>query len=495
MKSPTSSPAILRFGVFELNPHSGELRKKGMKIKLSGQPVDILVLLMERPGQVVTREEIQKRLWSNETFVDFEQGLNNAMKRLRSALDDNAESPRYVETVPRKGYRFIAAVDGPPENGAGMATAAEEKPRSREKLSKSKKAGLILAAVLFSGLVVAAAWGPGVLAGRDRLFGRHQIAPIHSIAVLPLVNLSGDPSQDYFADGMTDELITALAENRSLRVVSRTSAMQYKGVNKPLREIAQSLGVDGILEGSVNRSGNHVHVNLQLIYAPTDTHVWAQSYDRDLSGAMALPTELSQTIATEAKVSSALARVKRPVSPEAYDAYLQGRYYWFASNYERSKQYFEKAIGLQPDYAAAFSGLADSYCASAVSGDIPPNPAFEKDEQYALRALELDDSLPEAHTSIAAYYFFNRWDWQDAEAHELRAIELNPNDAEARHIHAHILTVMNRDDEAVREEARSAEIDPSAQTSELGMVLLHARQYDAAIAELRVRAEIRRGRG
>jgi len=258
-----------------------------MKIKLHGQPIEILVLLMERPGQLVTREEMQSKLRSNETFVDFEQGLNNAMKRLRSALDDNADSPRYIETVPRKGYRFIGIVHGPSENGAGIAAPAEVETRARETLSRSVKAALILVAVLFLSLVVAAAWfgGLDVRAWRDRIFAKHRIGAIHSLAVLPLTNLSGDPLQDYYADGMTDELITALAENRSLRVVSRTSAMQYKGVNKPLREIAQALGVDGILEGSVNRSENHVHINLQLVYAPTDTHVWAQSYDRDPSGA------------------------------------------------------------------------------------------------------------------------------------------------------------------------------------------------------------------
>jgi TolB-like protein len=193
---------------------------------------------------------------------------------------------------------------------------------------------------------------------RDRVFAKNSIGPIHSIAVLPLANLSGDPSQDYYADGMTDELITALAENRSLRVVSRTSAMQYKGVSRSLREIAQALGVDGILEGSVNRSGNRVHVNLQLIYAPTDTRIWAKGYDRDLSGAVSVPQEISRVIASEAKVASAPARPQRYVNPEAHDAYLRGHYLWIAGNNRESQKYFEQAIQLQPDYAAAWAGIA-----------------------------------------------------------------------------------------------------------------------------------------
>lgn len=492
MKSTTSSPPILRFGVFELDPCSGELRKKGMKIKLHGQPIEILVLLMESPGQLVTREEMQSKLWSNETFVDFEQGLNNAMKRLRSALDDNAESPHYIETVPRKGYRFIGVVHGPSDNGAVIAAPAEVEARGRGTLSRSVKSALILAAVLFLSLVIAASWfgGLDVRAWRERILAKHEIAPIHSIAVLPLANLSGDPSQDYYADGMTDELITALAGNRSLKVVSRTSTMQYKGVNKPLREIAQALGVDGILEGSVNRFTNHVHVNLQLIYAPTDTHVWAQSYDRDLSGALLLPQEISQIIANEAKVVSAPAKLKRYISPEAHDAFLRGRFFWFAQNYDESKKYFEKAIELQPDYAAAWDGLGDSYGANAVEGEIPPEAAFEKLELYTLKALELDDTLPEAHNSMAAYYLFSAWDWKRAEAESLRAIELNPNYADAYKDYALILAVMNRDEEALREQKRSQEIDPFARPWALGALYIRLRQYDAAINALQKAAEV-----
>jgi tetratricopeptide (TPR) repeat protein len=233
-----------------------------------------------------------------------------------------------------------------------------------------------------------------------------------------------------------------------------------------------------------------VHINLQLIYAPTDTHVWAQSYDRDLNGTLSLPQEISQVIATEAKVPSAPPKPQRYVSPEAHDAYLQGRDYWFSSNYVRSKEYFEKAIRLQPDYALAWDGLGDSYGASAVEGRIPAREAFEKEEQYARKALALDDSLPEAHNSMAAFYLFSAWDWHKAEAESLRAIELNPNYAEARHIHSYILSVMNREEEAVQEQKRSSELDPFGRPEALGRAYLHARQYGAAINDLRVHAEI-----
>jgi TolB-like protein len=322
---------------------------------------------------------------------------------------------------------------------------------------------------------------------RDRVFARNQIGPIHSIAVLPLANLSGDASQEYFADGMTDELITALAKNRSLRVVSRTSAMQYKGVRRPLPNIAQELGVDGILEGSVERSGNRVHMTAQLIYAPTDTHVWAESYDRDLNGALSLPDELAQTVDNEAKVASAPVRPPRYISSEAHDSYLRGRYLWFGENYARSREYFEKAIQLQPDYAAAWDGLGDSYAASAVGGEIPPQEAFAKMEAAARKALELDDSLPEAHNSIAGFYLFHAWDWHRAEAESGRAVELNPSYAEARHMHSYTLYALNRDDEALQEQKRATEMDPFARPWALGAAYIHLRQYDAAINELRAR--------
>jgi TolB-like protein/DNA-binding winged helix-turn-helix (wHTH) protein len=488
------SESQYRFAEFQLDCASFELRRQGRaqkseRVSLERIPMELLILLLERQGSVVTRQEIVDRLWGKDVFVDTEHGVNTAIRKVRQALKDDRDNPRFVHTVSGKGYRFVTEKNG---NATPVVPLPDVKPTDPTQVLPAKRHLFWPLSVAAISVCLAAGALLEFHAGglRWHTSAANQIGPIHSLAVLPLANLSGDPSQDYYADGMTDELITALAQNSTLRVVSRTSAMQYKGASQPLREIAQALGVDGILEGSVNRSANHVHINLQLIYAPTDTHVWAQSYDRDLNGTLSLPQEISQVIATEAKVSSAPPKPKRYVSPEAHDAYLQGRDYWFSGNYVRSKEYFENAIQLQPDYALAWDGLGDSYAAGAVDGQFPVRDAFEKEEQYARKALALDDSLPEAHNSMAAIYFFYARDWHKAEAESLRAIELNPNYAEARHIHAHILFVLNRDEEAIQEQKRSSEFDPFARPGALANAYFWARHYDDAINELRVHAEI-----
>jgi TolB-like protein len=321
------------------------------------------------------------------------------------------------------------------------------------------------------------------------VLGGSRVAPIRSIAVLPLTNLSGNPSQDYFADGLTDELITTLAKNASLRVVSRTSAMQYKGARRPLPEIARELGVDGVLEGSLSRSGNRVHLTVQLIRAASDAHVWAESYDRDFGDALSLPSELSRAIAREVNAATGSVEPLRHVRPEAHDAYLHGRYFWFSEDYGRSQEYFEKAIQLQPDYAPAWSGLADAYVVRAVAAMVPARNVADRTRDAAHRAVELDDTLPEAHNALAALHLFIDWDWASADAESLRAIALNPRFAEARHLHNYVLTALNRPAEALEEQRRSTELDPFARPWALGYALIHARQFDAAVSELRLRAE------
>src|ERR1019366_6831836 len=310
---------------------------------------------------------------------------------------------------------------------------------------------------------------------RDRRVAKRGVA-ISSLAVLPLANLSGDPAQEYFADGMTDEVITMLAKNRSLRLVSRTSAMRYKGVSRPVRDIARELGVDGILEGSIERTPTSVHMTVQLIYAPTDTHVWAESYDRDLNHAYSLPEELSQTIAKEVKVATSPPPAQRYISPEAHDAYLLGRYYWYADDSKKCRTYFEKAIELQPDYAAAWSGLADYYGGSAVVGEFPPEAAMPQAEAAAKKALELDDLSAEAHLSIAAVQLFYRWNWVAAERESARAVELNPNAAEIHHLRSYALRPLNRMDEALQEQRKAMELDPFARPYQLGYALIRMRQ-------------------
>lgn len=476
---------LIQFDEFSLDCDRFELLRSGRPVKLEKIPMELLIFLASKGGHLVTRQEIIERLWGKDVFVDTEHGINTAIRKIRLALKDDPEKPRFVQTVTGRGYRFIAEVRGEVE---AVKPRVEVQPGQAATPISSHTARIVLttiAAVLVAGLVFASNLG-GV---RDKVFAKQRVAPIHSIAVLPLANLSGDPSQDYYADGMTDELTTALARNRSLRVVSRTSAMQFKGVSRPLHDIAQSLGVDGILEGSVNRSGNGVHINLQLIYAPTDTHVWAHSYDRDVNSAMLLPEELSQTIAHAAKVDSAPPKAEGTISPEAHEAYLRGRYLWFASDDNgESRKYFEKAIQLQPDYAAAWSGLADSYAAEAVGMQAAPPGLMEKGERLARHALELDDSNPEAHNSLAALYLFGKWDLKNADSEVTRAIELNPSFAEAHHLHAYVLMAMQRPEDALQEEKRSSELDPFLRPYGVGYVLIRLHRVDEAIEDLRMRA-------
>jgi len=313
---------------------------------------------------------------------------------------------------------------------------------------------------------------------------------IRSLAVLPLENLSGDSQQEYFADGMTDEVITMLAKNKALRVISRTSVMQYKNVHRPLREIAEELGVDGILEGSVGRTGNKVHVTAQLIHAASDTHVWAESYDRAVSDLYTIQSDIAQTIAMQVGVTASVpASPVRRISPEAHDAYLLGRYYWFAFDPEKSRQYFQKAINIQPDYAAAWSGLADAYLEPGVMGRARAEDLIGRGGEAAQRAVTLDDSLAEAHNSMAAVHFFYRWEWERAERESKRTVELNPNFAEGHHLRGYVLLALNRTEEALQEQKKSMELDPFARPWALAGALIRMRQFDAALNEARVRSE------
>ena len=503
-----------KFGEFELDPSRFELRRSGRVQRLERIPLELLILLAEKQGEIATRQEIIERVWGKDVFVDTEHGINTAIRKIRQALRDDAEQPRFVETVTGKGYRFVAERNNdslalaaeaesltaiqpaiPPE--ANRTSLPEPAPLSAAASSaapvpvsglKSRTRMLAVAAlVLFvaAGMLVAANAG-GI---RNRLFAVSPARQIHSIAVLPLSNLSGDPTQDYFADGMTDEVITMLAKNTSLRVVSRTSAMQYKGVNRPVRDIARELGVDGILEGSIERSPRRVHMTVQLIYAPTDSHVWAESYDRDLNDAYSLPSELSQMIAKQVKIATTFSSRQRNVNPEAHDAYLRGRYFWFADNDQRSQKFFEKAIQIQPDYAPAWAGLSSLYTVRGVNDEAPAKDLTDKAEAAARKAVELDDSLPEAHHALAAWYLFYAWDLAHADAESRQAIDLDPTIAEQHHLRSYILFAMNRNDEALQEQRRATELDPFARSWGLGHAYLQLRQFDAAINELRLRAD------
>lgn len=493
------SPAeeILRFGLFELDVKAGQLRKSGMRIRLAQQPVQLLAMLVERPGEVVTREELRQGLWPQDVFVDFDHGLNKCVQKLRDALGDLADSPRYIETIPRVGYRFIAPVG----SSARPATQERDGPAAQNGSYPAKQAGTAEAFhgkpgrkwlwlwLALTGCVILLAVGTVWLVDR----GQQRLnAPIHSLAVLPLDNLSGDRGQDYFADGMTDELTTMLARDSTLRIVSRTSAMQYKGVHRPLREIAAALGVDGIVEGSVERSGDKVHMTLQLIQGPSDTHVWAESYDRDANDLVSLPDDAAMEIAKRTNSTAANHARVRYVSPEAHDAYLHGRYLWYAWSNEEAEKYFQKAVELQPDYAAAWTGIADYYGAGMVEGRLDPREAGPAQEAAAEKAVALDDSLPQAHLSLCGAIEFVDWDWARADRECQRAIELDPEFAEAYHFRAKILSTTNRHDEAIAAQKKASELDPFARPWALAYIYLLARRYDAALVEVRQHLEANR---
>ncbi len=507
------SESQYRFAEFQLDCASFELRRQGRshkseRISLERIPMELLILLLERQGSVVTRQEIVDRLWGKDVFVDTEHGINTAIRKIRQALKDDPDNPRFVLTLSGKGYRFVVEkaedrkISGRSSGGVDLTDAdrrSKEEPVAPvvEEIS-GDFSGRIPAASLISVswrwaftiatlvLLLCAAGLLALNAGgvRDHLFPPNRASLIHSIAVLPLANLSGDSSQEYFADGMTDELITALAKNHSLRVVSRTSAMQYKGVQRPVRDIAHELGVDGVLEGSVSRSPNRVHMTVQLIYAPTDSHVWAESYDRDLNQAYSLPEELSQTVAKQVKAATSPAPAPRYINPEAYDAYLRGRFLWVAWDFPQAMTNFEKAIQLQPDYAVAWSWLSATYQLEAIEGSRPASEVSAQAKSAARRALELDDSLPDAHYSMCGWYHFFAWDLPRADAECRRAIELSPSDGEPHYVYHWVLMAMERQDEAAQEEKRAVELDPFARAWSLGNFYLGERQFDSAINEL-----------
>jgi TolB-like protein/DNA-binding winged helix-turn-helix (wHTH) protein len=505
-------PRLIRFGVFELDLRSGELQRQGRKVRLEGQPVQVLICLLDNPGELVTREELHRKLWPADTFVNFEHGLNAAVKRLRQALNDSADNPRFVETLPRRGYRFIAPVQalaaGEDVSAVNVAAAVTETPATRDvpeardqdqvELSEKtvavvhrrrsrtwKRFGFALLAML------------GILTGWILRPRSHPQPAIRSLAVLPLENLSGDASQDYFSDGMTDELITELGQIGELRVISRTSAMAYKGAHKFLPQIARDLNVDAVVEGAVLRSGNQVRITAQLIMAVADKQLWAKSYEGDLRDTLTFQSQVARAIAEEIRIEltpheqAVLKNVTR-VNPEAYEAYLKGRYFWNKRTPDGMKgaiDYFNQAIEKDPDYAPAYAGLADSY---ALAGDwkyglLTPREAYPKAKAAATKAIALDGTLGEAHISLAFCLDGFDWDWVSAGREFTRGIELSPGYATGHEWYGWHLAVLGRNGEAVAEVEKAATLDPLSLivSADLAEELLVAHRYDEAIKQSR----------
>ena len=509
MDRASSSAETVRFGVFELDLRAGELRKQGTRIKLQEQPLLILQALLERPGEVVTREELQAKIWTQGTFVDFDHGLHSAMKRLRDALGDSADNPRFIETLSRRGYRFIAPVNTPqpPLQPAPIPAPVEVSLRTEtENETQAPETGKKLI-FIFSGaglvavVVLAFVFNLGGI--RSRVFGRPS-GSFRSLAVLPLANLSSDPEQDYFADEMTEELITQFSKLGDLRVISRTSVMQYKGTHKPLPQIARELGVDAIVEGAVQLSGTRVRITAQLVDAASDRHLWAEDYDRDLSNVLMLQTEVARDIAAKIDIQltpqqqQQLAKQTHPIVPEAYESYLLGRSYWnkrTADGLQRAGTYFQNAIDKDPNFALAYTGLADYYAFLTLLGGpeiMPPRQAMTKAKTAVMKALELDDTLGEAHASMAHVLHNFDWDFPAAEREFKRAIELNPKYSIVHHWYAHYLMQVGRTSEALDEAKKAKELDPLYLFINNGLARQYylARQYDLAIAQCRKGLEI-----
>jgi TolB-like protein/DNA-binding winged helix-turn-helix (wHTH) protein/tetratricopeptide (TPR) repeat protein len=489
MALETRSAGILRFGVFEVDVRAGELRKQGVRIKLQDQPFHVLTVLLQRPGEVVTREELRNQNWPADTFVDFDNSLNTAINKLREALGDSADNPRFIETLPRRGYRFIGSVDGVDE-GVG----AKGKRQGGEVRFSPRRLRWIAAIVLFAALA-GMLFALNVFRVRERVIGNSRVVRIQSLAVLPLTNLSGDPNQEYFSDGMTDALITGLAQLGSIKVISRTSIMRYKKTDKSLPEIAHELNVDGIIEGTVQRSGDRVRITAQLIEGSTDRHVWANGYERDLRDVLALQDEVARAIAHEIKIKltpqDQTRLATRQVNPEAYELYLKGRYLLNKMSgvwARQAAEYFSKAIASDGKYADAYVGLADCYVSLTNTGAaIEPSEAYGKAKDATLRALEIDNGLAEAHASLAVIRADYVWDWEGAESEFQRALELDPKDVNTHQWHAVFLSKIGRFNEATAEIAIAKELDPLSlpvATSE-GETLRYARRYDEAIEELR----------
>jgi TolB-like protein/DNA-binding winged helix-turn-helix (wHTH) protein/tetratricopeptide (TPR) repeat protein len=478
-----NSPArIVRFGKFEVNLQSGELRRQGQKIRLQEQPFQVLAALLERPGEIVTREELRTKLWPADTFVDFDHSLNAAIKRLRDALGESAEAPMFIETMSRRGYRFVG----------GIAPEARQAETTRVPI---KRWGLRVAAAAM--VLVAVLLLTGDVGGlRSKLLSRAATQPqIHSLAVLPLTNFSGDPEQEYFTDAMTDALITELSRIGSLKVISRTSVMQYKGVReKSLRQIGRELNVDAVMEGSVLRSGDQVRIAVHMIYAPADQNLLTETYESDLGDVLKIQREVAESMTERVRVKltpeeQSRLHVAPKVVPEAFKAYLAGTHV-DTSGYQGIKNaqtYFTKAIEKDPNFAPAYTALAVGHILLGAQRWQSPTEAYPSARQAVRKALELDDKNCEAHAVLARITWEYDWDWQIAEKEYLRALELCPSFSGA-HLEFAVYAVSNgRVAEARARVAKARELDPIQSEPFVGEAVINyqLRDYKALLATSR----------
>lgn len=477
MSGVVARPRILRFDSFELDPQSGELRKGEANVRLQEQPADLLLMLVERPGQVVTREELRERLWPDKTFGDFDTGLNKAVRRLREALDDSAQNPRYVETLPQHGYRFLA-----PVTEASLPHRRRSTPRYA--LLAAGGLAMLLPAAYFV------------------MHLRRTVAPgqIRAVAVLPFANLSGDPGHEYFADGVTDSLITELGKVGALRVVSRQSTLRYKTGHKSLTEIAGELDVDAVVEGTVVRDGGRVRITAQLLRIKPEQHLWAESYERNYADVLAVQREIARTVADQVKAKLTPGEQARlggapRVNPGAYEAYLRGRYLFHGyspDGFRKAIDSLRAAVTIDPNFAPAWAALSPAHGATAYWGHVRPGDAGPQSEAAARKANELDDNLAEGHCWLGANAAYLRRDWAVAERELQRALELNPSSADAHTTYGMVLTSLRRPAEAMKQFwiARGLDPFPPVRSAHIALAFMTSGQYQKAADQHRHGIEI-----
>ena len=503
--APSPEDGVLHFGVFELDLHSGELCKSGHRTALRPQAAKVLVLLTTRPAQLVTREELKNEIWGPDTFVDFEHGLNLCIRQIRAALGDDADTPRFIETLPRHGYRFIAPVQN--DNGQTEPSSNEIEPDTRRDAAARPNGSQRL---LWTGLAVVAAiivGFAGTLAITTPLHWRAVLLGDHSspvpattasadlarrmLVVLPFDNL-GSPKQDYFSAGLTEEITSQLSGlvPARLGVIARTSAVRYKQSGKPISDIGRDLGAEYAVEGAVLRARNRVRVNVQLIRIRDQSSVWAEEFEGDLRDVVILQAKIAQAIARGVGVTLTMpeqARLAsaRIVNADALEAYLRGVYELrknTAESLESAIQYFQQALAREPDNAIAYARLAEAYYYQSTIYK-PPLAVMPQAKAAAARAIELDETLADAHASLGKIKLSFDWDWAGAEREFRRALELNPNLSSAHAGYAEYLQTQNRGDDAIRELRRAQELDPLLPVAHgaLPLYLFELRRYDQAI--------------
>ena len=505
---PISTPGTLKFqGDLELDVRTFELRRSGRWLKLERIPMELLLLLVEKRGQVVTREQIAERIWGKDVFLDIDNSINAAIRKIRQVLKDDPERPRFVQTVTGKGYRFIAPVleANPPSALADAVPPSTDFDRkdvsqgSAAPAPASRRLPILLG--IFSLIVIV-----GIYFQRGRFRPHPQPSSERlMLAVLPFENLTGDSGQEYFSDGLTEEMITRLGglDPRHLGVIARTSVMHYKNSPEKLSQIGHELGVQYILEGGVRRDSTKVRITAQLIQVNDQTHLWAHQYDRELTDLLSLQSEITRAISDEVQLALGGSKGIRPhsqppSSPKnyaAYDLYLKGEYFWnkrTVDGLQRAIDYFQQAIDQDPNYARAYAGLADSYALIGGYSLAPQSEFIPKARAAALRSIEIDDGLAEAHAALALIVQNYDWDWQTSDREFRRALELNPNYATGHQWFAEHLIWVGRFDEALRQSEQARQLDPLSLiiAADRGAFLYYSRQYDRAIEQFQAVREM-----